>query len=69
MELYQEILISILSKEPIQINFPNLTINAKEMIELECYKTLQKIKAVLKDDSLKDNDCFIKTEEIICLFE
>lgn len=69
MELYKEILAAVLEKENIEVSFPNLKINAKEIMELECYKALQKIKAVIEDDSLEDEECFIKIEEIVRLFE
>lgn len=64
MDLYQEILASILEKENIEITFPNLQMSAKEIIEMECYLALQKIKAIIEDD-----ECFIKIEEIVRLFE
>lgn len=44
MDLYQEILISALSKEKMRIIFPDLEINAKEIIETESYKALPKNK-------------------------
>lgn len=69
MDLYQEILASILEKENIEITFPNLQMSAKEIIEMECYLALQKIKAIIEDDDLEDDECFIKIEEIVRLFE
>ena len=69
MDLYQEILISALSKEKMRIIFPDLEINAKEIIETESYKALQKIKEIIQDSSLDDKECFMKIEEIICAFE
>ena len=69
MELYKQLLCKILEKEDIIISFSNIKISATEIIELECYKALQKIKAIIEDDSLEDSDCFMKIEEIVCLFE
>ena len=69
MQLYQEILAAVLAKEEVQIIFPNLNINLTEMIESESYQALQKIKAVITDDSLSDSECFMKIEEIISIFE
>lgn len=69
MQLYQEILAAVLAKEEVQITFPNLNINLTEMIESESYQALQKIKAVITDDSLTDSECFMKIEEIINIFE
>ncbi len=69
MELYKEILANILRKEEIQISFPNLKLDAAQIIEFECYKALKTIKAIIEDDSLEDKECFMKIEEIVCTFE
>ena len=66
MELFKEILINILAKEEINISFSNLKFSAAEALELESYNTLQKIKAVIEDDSLADFEC---VENIVCIFE
>lgn len=69
MELHKEILAQILSQQNVQIIFPDLQLDAAKIVELECYKALQKIKAVIEDDSLEDESCFRKIEEIVCIFE
>lgn len=69
MELYQDILTTILKKEEVNILFPNLQISSKEIVELECYRALQKIQAIIEDDSFEDKECFMKMEEVLSLFE
>ncbi len=69
MNLYAEILAYYLSQENAHIVFPNLQLNAKEIVELQCYQALHKIKDILNDDTLNDSECFLKIEEIICTFE
>lgn len=69
MEPYKEILIHMLAKEEIQIIFPHLQIAADQIAEMECYKALQKIKTVIRDDSLEDAECFMKIEGIINALE
>ena len=69
MDLYKEILVKILENRKIEVAFSNLSINVTEIVEQESYKAFQKIKAVIQNDSLSDNECFMKIEEIICLFE
>ena len=69
MDLYQQILTHVLVHQDIHVTFPNLHIDAEQIVESECYKALQKIKAIIEDDSLEDNDCFMKIEEIVCTFE
>lgn len=69
MELYKEILVKILQQQELQITFPNVNIDVNEIMENECYQALQKIKEIIQDDTLEDVECFMKIEEIVCLFE
>lgn len=69
MELYKEILAHYLSRENTQVVFPNLHLNAKEIVELQCYQSLRKIKAIIEDDTLTDDACFSRIEEIVCILE
>ena len=69
MELYKEILAKVLATKEVKITFSDLQIDSKEIVEMQCYQALQKIKAVIQNDSLTDNECFMKIEEIICAFE
>ena len=66
MELYKELLAKVLAQEEIHITFPNLHVNAKEIVEPQSYRALQEIKAVIEDDSLSDFMCI---EEIVCVLE
>ena len=70
MELYQEILCHVLANEKVQVSFPELVnTDVTKIVELECYKALGKIKAILEDDALADSECFQQIEEIVCTFE
>ena len=69
MELYKEIIAHYLSQEDANILFPGLSLNAKEIVEMQCYQTLQKIKEIIEDDSLEDAECFMRIEEIIYALE
>lgn len=69
MELYKEILIHILSKERAEVTFPELFISAERIVQMTCYQALEKIKAVIQDDTLEDEECFQRIEEIVCIFE
>ena len=66
MELYKEILAKVMEKEEMHVIFPDLRLNASEIVEMQCYQALQKIKAIIEDDSLSD---FMCVEKIVCLFE
>lgn len=69
MELYAEILAHFLSTCKAQIIFPDLCLNTKEIMEQECYRTLCRIIAIVKDGALDDAACFQKIEEIVCALE
>lgn len=69
MELLKEILVKILGRENVNVTISNIKLNFSELFNNECYIALEKIKAVLEDNSLDDRECFIKIEEIVCIFE
>lgn len=69
MDLYVEILAHYLSQENAHVVFPNLQLNSKEIVEMQCYQALQQIKSIIEDDSLEDDTCFARIEEIVCAFE
>lgn len=68
MELYKEILAHALMRGEVEITFPG-ECDPAEIVEGECYKALEKIKAVIRDDSLSDEECFMKVEEIVNVLE
>lgn len=67
MELYEELLIHALRNGSVTISFPDLDLNA--LLESQCYQALHRIKSVIEDDSLEDDACFRKIEEIVCTLE
>ena len=69
MELYKEILAHALMYGEIQITFRGQEPDISRIVEGTCYKALQRIKAVIEDDSLEDNECFMKIEEIVNVLE
>lgn len=58
MELYDEIVLAKI-----------MGVMSDSVVEMQCFRAIQKIKAVLEDDSLEDPECFQKIEEIICVLE
>ena len=69
MELYNEILAKILENQEMVITFPDLDAKLEKMFESECYKALEKIKAIISDGRMRDTECFMEIENIICTFE
>lgn len=67
MELYKEILIQVLLDG--QLSFQGWEPEISKIVEGECYNALQKIKAVIWDDSLEDKECFMRIEEIVRVLE
>jgi len=66
MELYKEIIAHVIQQQKVEVTFPDLQISAKEIVEMQCYQTLEKIQAIIHDDDLDDFAC---VEEIVRLFE
>ena len=69
MKLSVEILAHLLSQENAQIVFPELKINAGEIVEMQCYQALRRIREIVRDDTLEDKECFERIERIICELE
>ena len=68
-DLLGDILIQAITTGKIQISFSGMGRTVAEIIEWECFQTIQKIKTVIDDDALDDRECFYKIEEIICALE
>lgn len=69
MDLYKELLISVLSRSAVQVEFPYITINPSEIVEGECYQILQEIKDILENEALEDSECFLRIESIMQIME
>ncbi len=69
MELYKEIMVKVLEKKTAMVEFPGLQIEAEKIVEQECYRALLRIKNIIEDERLEDEDCFWKIEEIIRTLE
>ena len=69
MELNVEILAHYLAQEKAHILFPDLKLNSKEILEMQCYQALCQIQQIVRDDTLEDPECFESIERIICVFE
>lgn len=69
MDLYKELLTSVLSRSAAQVKFPDVTINPSEIVEGECYQILQEIKDILENETLEDSECFLQIECIMQVME
>ena len=68
MELYREILCNMLQKESVEVYFPQLE-SQQDVVESVCYRALEKIRDIIRDATLEDEECFSKIEEIVCVLE
>lgn len=64
MELYEEILLHCL-KESQNL----LSLNAAQIVHDQVYEALRKIKMILEQDHLSDQECFCRIEEIVRVYE
>ena len=69
MELFTELLIKALENGKIEVTFPDMKLNAAELVESRCYAALCRIKSIVEDDTLDDPACFKKIEEIVRTLE
>lgn len=68
-KLYEEILDYVRYNQELYEEYPNLKKDAKEIVRLQCYRALNKIKKTLDKEWLDDEKCFMRVEEIICALE
>ena len=61
MELYQQILAAHIGAVTIDAQ------TAKEIVAGDSYRALEKIRAILADDTLSDAACFQRIEAIVCV--
>ena len=69
MDLYKEILIHALAQERIEVRFPELKLDAQTLVESVCYRALEEIRAILRDDTHSDPACFHRIEAIVTTLE
>ena len=67
MKLYKELLRDIILKNPDLISINEEEV--KEIFDSTCYMALKRIKMILEDDTLSDEECFLKIEEIVSVYE
>lgn len=69
MEEFKDVWAQALAVENIRGRLSDFCIEPMAIVELKCFQAIEIIKEILEDDTLKDVDCFLKIEEIICCLE
>lgn len=69
MDLLQEIIEKIKKDDAENLILPNSQISIKPILAFRCYVALKSIKAVLDNDSLNEDDCWLNIKHIVDIFE
>lgn len=69
MDTYRSIFLRLLERDYLPAPDSNDIKKVRDLIELECFSAICKIKKILEDDRLDDPECFSRIEEIICILE
>ena len=67
MNLYGEILAEALRGRELEVTIKGADVQA--VVSGACYRALERIQAILKDDSLTDPECFQRIEAIVRVYE
>ncbi|HIT09860.1 MAG TPA: hypothetical protein IAB55_12400 [Candidatus Merdivicinus faecavium] len=65
MSLLDEIFVEVSADTRMRLLAPNLA----QLTEQFCYRMLEEIQNIIRDDQLDDPECFARIEQIVCLFE
>ena len=68
-ELLGDILTKAIELGKIQVSFSGMDCTLAEVVEGECFQAINKIKAILDDETLDDPECFHRIEKIVCVLE
>lgn len=64
MELWEQIM-----KRASMANIHDSDLELSKVLLSACYVALEKIREVLSDASIEDDDCFTRIENIVCIYE
>lgn len=69
MYLLKDIIYNKIEKNEITVTVSGKNTDIDKIVESTCYKALNEIKSIIENDSLSDEECFLKIEEIVRVFE
>lgn len=64
MELFCQLLIKAMGEEKLEASLSELKMDAKDLVEMQSYRALRRIKEIIEDPELEDPDCFQRIEEM-----
>ena len=69
MTLYEEILWGCLRDIPVQVTFPNLTVNPSDLVEMKSFLAIERIRDILEQEELTDQECAMQIRYVIYMLE
>ena len=69
MTLYEEILWGCLRDIPVQVTFPNLTVNPGDLVEMKSFLAIERIRDILEQEELTDQECAMQIRYVIYTLE
>ena len=69
MTLYEEILWGCLRDMPVQVTFPNLTVNPSDLVEMKSFLAIERIRDILEQEELTDQECAMQIRYVIYTLE
>ena len=69
MTLYEELLWGCLRDLPVQVTFPNLTVNPNDLVEMKSFLAIERIRDILEKEGLTDQERTMQIRYIIYTLE
>ena len=69
MTLYEELLWGCLRDLPVQVTFPNLTVNPSDLVEMKSFLAIERIRDILEQEELTDQECAMQIRYVIYTLE
>lgn len=69
MTLYEEILWGCLRDIPVQVTFPNLTVNPSDLVEMKSFLAIERIRDILEQEELTDQERAVQIRYVIYTLE
>lgn len=69
MTLYEEILWGCLRDIPVQVTFPNLTVNPSDLVEMKSFLAIERIRNILEQEELTDQERAMQIRYVIYTLE
>ena len=69
MTLYEEILWGCLRDIPVQVTFPNITVNPSDLVEMKSFLAIERIRDILEQEELTDQERAMQIRYVIYTLE